>query len=330
MNPLLALRAAELAREHIRENPGRWGCLAALLLFGPPAACVVVVVFLFTALSGASGQSAASAPGPGAVADIPADYLVLYREAARTCPGLDWSILAAIGKIETDHGRSKLPGVHSGMNSAKAGGPMQFLQSTFDSVVARHPIPPGGAHPPSRYNPHDAIYAAAAYLCDSGARDGRDLHGAIFAYNHAEWYVRKVLDQAQKYNCGAVQAPSRAAQAAITFACAQLGLPYVWGGDGPGNGDRGFDCSGLTKAAYATAGIDLPRTAQTQYNAGPRIAVTGIRPGDLVFFGTSTGHVTHVGLALASDTMVNAPDFGTPVRVDSIRRALGATRPADS
>jgi hypothetical protein len=86
-----------------------------------------------------------------------------------------------------------LPGVQSGNNSAGAGGPMQFLQATFDSVVARHPIPPGGAHPPSRYDPHGAIYAAAAYLCDSGARDGRDLRAAIFAYNHAEWYVQKVL-----------------------------------------------------------------------------------------------------------------------------------------
>jgi cell wall-associated NlpC family hydrolase len=51
----------------------------------------------------------------------------------------------------------------------------------------------------------------------------------------------------------------------VAFACAQLGKPYVWGG----NGDPGFDCSGLTHAAYHAAGIGLPRTAQTQYNAGP-------------------------------------------------------------
>jgi hypothetical protein len=66
---------------------------------------------------------------------------------------------------------------------------MQFLQPTFDTVIARHPLPPGGASPPSRYNPHDAIYAAAYYLCDSGAGRG-DLHAAIFAYNHADSYVR--------------------------------------------------------------------------------------------------------------------------------------------
>lgn len=330
MNPLLTLRAAEIAREQVHEHPGRWGCLAVVLLLGPPAVCVLIVVVLLATLTGAGDTSSASAAGDGAVADIPPDYLVLYRQAAQTCPGLDWSILAAIGKIETDHGRSTLPGVHSGENSAKAGGPMQFLQPTFDSVVARHPIPPGGAHPPSRYNPHDAIYAAAAYLCDSGARDGRDLHAAIFAYNHAEWYVRKVLDQAQKYNCGAVRAPNGTVRAAIAFACDQLGLPYVWGGDGPANGDRGFDCSGLTKAAYAAAGIDLPRTAQTQYNGGPRIALDRLQPGDLVFFGSGPGRITHVGLVLSANSMINAPDFGTPVRVDGIGRALGAARPAGS
>ncbi|WP_410597881.1 C40 family peptidase [Amycolatopsis sp. lyj-23] len=327
MNPLLALRVAETARDQLREHPGRWGCVAALLLFGPPVICVLIVVVLLATLAGASDTSSASAPSGGPVGDIPADYLVLYRQAAQTCPGLDWTILAAIGKIETDHGRSPLPGVHNGENSAKAGGPMQFLQPTFDSVVARHPPPPGGVHPPSRYNPHDAIYAATTYLCDSGARDGHDLHAAIFAYNHAEWYVKKVLAQAQKYSCGAVQAPNGAAQTAITFACDQLGLPYVWGGDGPANGDRGFDCSGLTKAAYAAAGIELPRTAQTQYIAGPRVATDRLLPGDLVFFGISSSRIVHVGLVLSNDSMINAPDFGKPVRVDKIGKAFGASRP---
>jgi cell wall-associated NlpC family hydrolase len=51
------------------------------------------------------------------------------------------------------------------------------------------------------------------------------------------------------------------------------------------------------------------------------------RPGELVFFGSSTGHVTHVGLVLSDGLMINAPDFGTPVRVDTIGRVLGATRP---
>jgi cell wall-associated NlpC family hydrolase len=93
----------------------------------------------------------------------------------------------------------------------------------------------------------------------------------------------------------------------------------------------GFDCSGL-KAAYAAAGIEIPRTAQTQFNAGPRVPTTGqpVAPGDLVFFGTSPDSVTHVGIAISSTEMINAPHRGALVRVDPIRRPnyLGATRPA--
>jgi len=128
---------------------------------------VIILIPLLIA-AGVSGAISAvfggsSQPSQSALADIPADYLALYRAAAGVCPGLDWSILAAIGKIETDHGRSTLPGVSSGQNSAGAGGPMQFLQGTFDGVMARHPLPAGGTSPTSRYNPHDAIYAAAFF-----------------------------------------------------------------------------------------------------------------------------------------------------------------------
>ena len=65
-------------------------------------------------------------PSAAARADIPSGYLTLYRTAARRCPGLSWSVLAAVGKVESDHGRSYLPGVRSGWNSAGAAGPMQF------------------------------------------------------------------------------------------------------------------------------------------------------------------------------------------------------------
>ena len=310
------------------------------------AAVAVAAVIAILMLIGGIGQAVVNAlfgssstqPSQEALADIPADYLALYRQATSACPGLDWSILAAIGKIETNHGRSTLPGVSSGENYAGAGGPMQFLQSTFDGVVARHPLPAGGATPPSRYNPHDAIYAAAYYLCDSGAP--KDLRTAIFAYNHANWYVDEVLAQAKKYgdamvgtgDCKNIQAPTPAATMAINFACGQLGLPYQWGGNGPAQGDNGFDCSGLTTAAYNTAGITLPRTAQTQYNAGPLVpAGQPLLPGDLVFYGTP-GNVHHVGLYIGAGKMVHAPDFGQPIQVSDYRwngdDYLAASRPA--
>jgi hypothetical protein len=192
------------------------------------------------------------------------------------CAGLDCSVLASIGKIETNHGRFDALGVHSGENSSGAGGPMQFLQPTFDGVIARHRLPPGASTPPSRYDPHAAIYAAAYYLCDSGAHDGHDLYQSIFAYNHADWYGRKVLDQAKIYaeattvgtgDCNNIRSATRIDFAAINYACGQRGLPYVWGGNGTVDG--GFDCSGLTTAAYAAAAITLPRTADTQYLTGP-------------------------------------------------------------
>jgi cell wall-associated NlpC family hydrolase len=254
-----------------------------------------------------------------------------------TCPGLDWSVLAAIGKVETDHGRSQLPGVHSGANSAGAEGPMQFLPSTF--AAYDQPVPPGGVTPPSPYDPVDAIYAAARMLCANGARNNANIRAAVFSYNHADWYVSEVLAQAAQYaqaapgpavTCGSAQAnsgsdTSGAALAALTFACAQLGKPYVWGG----NGSPGFDCSGLTHAAYAAAGVDIPRTAQTQYNAGPLLpAGAPLQPGDLVFYGAGPGSVTHVGMVLSATQMIDAPHTGADVRIDPVGRYLAASRPA--
>ncbi|XVS61882.1 NlpC/P60 family protein [Actinosynnema sp. CA-299493] len=295
-----------------------------------------------SAVFGGSSDTSIDCMNP--IADIPPEYCLLYVTAAPHCPDLDWTILAAIGKVETDHGRLQAPGVTEGENHAGAGGPMQFLAPTFDSVIAAHRIPAGGASPPSRYNPHDAIHAAAFLLCDEGVRRG-DLRAAIFAYNHADWYVDMVLDQAAKYaqaaatidgdgDCNAIQAPNTATLAAINYACGMRGLPYVWGGDGPDGGHEGFDCSGLTKAAYTAAGITLPRTAQTQFDAGPRVpAEQPLLPGDLVFYGTP-GNIHHVGLYIGNGLMINAPTFGQPVQIDNHRYNgddyAGATRPAAS
>ncbi|MGW6054457.1 C40 family peptidase [Streptomyces sp. NPDC055189] len=306
----------------------------------------VLLLLIMAIAAGASSLLAPLTPGAThpsarALADIPAGYLTLYRTSAATCPGLDWSTLAAIGKIETDHGRSPLPGVRSGSNYAGAQGPMQFLRPTFDSVIAQRPPPPGGATPPSPYNPHDAIHTAAAYLCQSGARHNADLRKAIFAYNHANWYVSQVLAQARKYRSShpvdaratAAAAPARPALRALSYARNQLGLPYIWGGDGPAAGDRGFDCSGLTKAAYTAAGITLPRTAQQQYAAGPRLPWGApLRPGDLVFYGRPDGGIHHVGLYIGDRKMIDAPGRSRNIRIAPYRYPgddyAGATRPA--
>ncbi|WP_034274337.1 C40 family peptidase [Haloechinothrix halophila] len=268
---------------------------AAKLAAGATAAVLVLPLLLLSAALGAltGATPHRSAPSDAALADIPPDYLDHYTHAATVCPGLDWTILAAIGAIESDHGRSTLPGVHNGHNgvlgSDGARGPLQFLPATFADVRREHPDVG-----PDIYDPANAALAAAWYLCDSGARSSRDLRGAIFTYNRADWYVNTVLAQATAYrssysgggDCDAIQAPTPATRTAIAYACQQIGLPYLWGGDGPDAGDTGFDCSGLTTAAYNTAGVSLPRTAHTQYHHGPRVpAGEPLQPGDLVFYG---------------------------------------------
>lgn len=130
----------------------------------------------------------------------------------------------------------------------------------------------------------------------------------------------------------ALAAPGEAVNTAIAYALAQIGLPYVWGGNGPAAGDAGFDCSGLTTAAYASAGIRLPRTAHTQFQAGPRLSPGAeLLPGDLVFYGT-LARVHHVGMYLGGGRMVNAPRRGKPIQIAQVRYPgddyLGATRPA--
>ena len=77
------------------------------------------------------GTDVRPAPSSAAISKVPPAMLALYEEAAATCPGLPWTVLAAIGTIESDNGESALPGVHSGANSAGAEGPMQFLPATF-------------------------------------------------------------------------------------------------------------------------------------------------------------------------------------------------------
>ncbi|WP_040837211.1 C40 family peptidase [Nocardia brevicatena] len=299
---------------------------------------VVVFDHALTTPAPPTAPGTGAPPSPEARQDIPAEMLVLYQAAAGDCPGLDWSVLAAIGKIETDHGRSPLPGVTSGENASGAGGPMQFLAATFESVTTRHRLPAGGASPPSRYHPSDAIHAAAFYLCDSGAP--ADLHAAIFAYNHADWYVDQVLDQAARYrapdthsgDCHPQVATSHAAAQVISFACAQLGQPYVWGGNGP-DVNGGWDCSGLTQAAYRSAGISLPRTTYDQVHTGEPVAEDQLLPGDLLFYGTASD-VHHVGIYLGGGQMVHAPTFDQPVQISPYRWSQDdfytATRPTDS
>jgi membrane-bound lytic murein transglycosylase B len=135
------------------------------------------------------------APSQAAVADIPASYLRLYRTAGARYR-IPWPVLAAIGKVESDHGRSPLPGVGSGSNWAGACGPMQIgcvPGSKAGNAWARY----GRGRP---HDPANAIPAAARYLVDHGAR--HNLHQALYAYNHSRAYIARVKWIARSYAGG--------------------------------------------------------------------------------------------------------------------------------
>jgi hypothetical protein len=130
-------------------------------------------------------------PNGQAAPGQPDDYLTLFQDSAkRYCAGMSWTVLAAIGQIESGDGQN------NGPSSAGALGPMQFMPGTWrlwgmDAF--------GQTGPPDIMNPFDAVPSAAAYLCAAGAGNQATLSRAIFSYNHAQWYVDEVLALAQEY-----------------------------------------------------------------------------------------------------------------------------------
>jgi hypothetical protein len=176
--------------------------------------CGVVVAFIcslplaVSVLAAAEPAQTATATGPP-LADIPAAYLLAYRTAAgRYGLGADgWSYLAAIGKVESDHGRSRAPGVLSGQNSnGCCAGPMQIDNAggTGGGTWGAHRQDGDGDGRFDIYDVDDAVATAAVYLERSGAPG--DWPRAIFAYNHADWYVTEVLRQAAAYRRAALTA----------------------------------------------------------------------------------------------------------------------------
>jgi Transglycosylase SLT domain len=195
---------------------------AAIALLG-----LLLVLLVGTLMGGlappntcAPGAGTRYAPSPVALADIPGNYLQWIRQAGDRY-GLDWSVIAGIYSIETDFGRLDAPGVRSGENFAGAGGPGQFLAGTW----RLYGVDGDGDGVKDRYNPADAIPGTANLLHRSGAP--ADYRRAVFAYNHASWYVDDVLSRAARYR-GAAAADPDAVQAALvadasaTAACAEL------------------------------------------------------------------------------------------------------------
>jgi cell wall-associated NlpC family hydrolase len=133
-----------------------------------------------------------------------------------------------------------------------------------------------------------------------------------------------------------------AAQTAIDAAMAYRGTPYAWGGGGtrgpgpgqdPDEGVIGFDCSGLTQYAYAQAGITIPRNSRAQYASLPKVSSNDLRPGDLVFWATDVsepGTIHHVAIWLGGDSILEAPQSGSVIKISGMRWKgyAGAVRPS--
>ncbi|MBB4686174.1 C40 family peptidase [Amycolatopsis jiangsuensis] len=243
---------------------------------------------------------------------IPAPALLGYANGELALraedPGchLSWVTLAGVGEAGTDHGRRE--GTLMGLSTAqwkKYGGKIS------------------GIAEPALTDPSSAAVAAGRALC-AGAGDltaGNGWWKAMAGYQHGgdmELFRQRVLGYAQLYATLSLD-PEKSGSPAVgatRFALGQLGLPYVWGGNGPDAGAAGFDCSGLTKASYESAGVTLPRTADSQFRALPPVA-GGAEPqlGDLVFYGSPGTRIHHVGLYLGNGLMINAPTEGQAIQI---------------
>jgi len=137
-------------------------------------------------------QAAGTPAAAARIGDIPARWVRLYKRAGARY-GLDWTMLAAVGSIESGHGDRKLVGVRSGSTASGAAGPAQFLADTWQ----RYGVDGDGDGVADPHDAADATFAMAAYLRASGAPQnwGR----ALWAYNRSDAYVRRVLQQAGVY-----------------------------------------------------------------------------------------------------------------------------------
>ena len=316
---------------------------------------------LFAGGSGVNcNATVANAQQPGVSAEaasIPSDYLKWFQRVGLQY-NVSWTVLAGIGKVESDDGRTTLKGVTSGSNDFGAAGPMQIgiggastnvwggtAVHEASLVVSGVATDENGDGVASVYEPADAIAGAAKYLVAHGVQ--QNVPAAIFAYNHANWYVQEVLSWASTYASGgftvadasqnggtanltgaggqsctqnsvlaAFVAPNAIVAAAVSYAEAQLGKPYLWGGTGP----AAYDCSGLVMMAYRSAGVNIARTSQDQWKTLPHVPANKVQDGDLVFFAGADGTRKapgHVGLVIGKNTMIEAYATGTVIRIST-------------
>ncbi|AOP50440.1 C40 family peptidase [Streptomyces lydicus] len=287
-------------------------------------------------LAGIGGRALGLAKGA-----VPAEYLTQVQKWGTLCPAISPALLAA--QLYQESGwnpRAQSP--------ASAQGMAQFIPATWQT----HGVDGDGDGKRDVWDPEDAIASAASYDCELAkyVKDapGDATHNMLAAYNAGAYrviqyggvppyretqnYVKTITTLAKSFEAPAGPvAPSKQAAGAIYYAQDKLGTPYLWGGTGTAAQNGRFDCSGLTKAAYHSVGIELPRVANDQWNAGPHPKRNELLPGDLVFFAydlKDPRSIHHVGIYVGGGYMINAPYTGAVIRFDKIDTPdyLGATR----
>jgi cell wall-associated NlpC family hydrolase len=270
---------------------------------------------------------------------VPSQYETLIEDAGHTCSEVTPNILGALLTQESGFN----PKARSPVG---AEGIAQFMPSTWETQG----IDGNGDGKRDVWDPADAIPSAASYLCGI-AKDVKNVpgntqnnmlaaynagsgavrkYGGVPPYKETQNYVKSIQALAKQPSNGKTATPAQA-DTAINAAQEMLGTPYSWGGgkaSGPSTGTccspkgrsgkstTGFDCSGLTLYAYAQAGIYLPRTAAQQYAASEPVKPGDVRPGDLVFYGSSPASIHHVGLYVGGGWILDAPRPGTKIRFD--------------
>ncbi|WP_419996811.1 NlpC/P60 family protein [Streptomyces boninensis] len=310
------------------------GSVSSALLFG-------FLGFLILGTYMAAGGAAGGRAGGLAKGAVPAAYQPLVQKWGNLCSAISPALLAA--QLYQESGWDP-----NAVSPADAEGIAQFIPGTW----ATHGIDGNGDGKRDVRDPEDAIPSAASYDCELAADvknvPGDQTDNMLAAYNAGPYRVLKAggvpaIRETQNYvkiiraleksfaAPSSRLSPSKAAAGAIHYAQDKLGTPYLWGGNGtPEQGGR-FDCSGLTKAAYHSVGIELPRVANDQWNAGPHPKRSELLPGDLVFFAYDLNDprsIHHVGLYVGGGYMINAPYTGAKIRFDKIDSPdyIGATR----
>lgn len=252
----------------------------------------------------------APAPSSAAQGGIPANYLALYQQAGAKYQ-LPWTLLAGIGSVETDHGRSTAAGVRSGVNFAGCcAGPMQFsIIGAGGGTWGAYGVDGNHDGRQDVYDPRDAIPGAANYLKASGAPG--DLHAAIFAYNHSEAYIQQVLAKMREYAASIPSAGAPAGTIGASTSPTGPGTNPAAGGAPAGGCDDLGGLAGSGDGAFSVApGANFANKPLTSALLAFVARMATFYSGHLVIT-TGTNHSALTTDGLPSDHATgNAADFG--------------------